>query len=351
MTLTQTAILTRQIIVFTVIGLVLLIGGLIGYNVWHAYYLANLPPVEEKPDLKFGTLPPIDFPKVSVSSSNFSYSLDTVTGGLPRIGQDEGFEKLIKVYFITRSFATLLSPDRSTNLARQFDITEQPQILSETQYQFSQNDKTLFVDLDNGNFSYTNESSPSAKESLSDNTSLVSGFKSILATLGMIKDDLAAGRDKVVLFKIFQNALIPTQIRSEAQAAQISLWPNSVDGKPVLTARSDESLVTAVVLGSSSQIDNYLSLDFTYHPIDASTFATYPLKDTALAFEDLKSGKGVVIIEPEKPQVSISSVSLGYYLPQNYSPYLQPIFIFEGPQFMAYVSAVPDQYQGQSKLE
>lgn len=350
MTLTQTAILTRQIIVVSAITLVLFIAGLIGYNIWHAYYLANLPPVEEKPDIKFGLLPPVDFPKASVSTSNFSYSLDTVTGGLPQTGE-AGFEKLIKVYFVTRTFATLLSPDRSANLAKQFGILQPPEILSETKYQFKDEDKTLYVNLDNGNFSYTNEASPSAKDSLDDDNNLISGFKSILTSLGIMKDDIASGQSKVTLLKIFQNTLIPTQIKSEAQAAQISLWQNTIDGKPVLTARSDESLINAIVLGRSAQIDNYLSLDFTYYPVDISTFATYPLKDTSLAFEDLKSGKGVVIIEPEKPQVSITSVSLAYYLPQDYNPYLQPIFVFEGPGFMAYVSAISDQYQGQSKLE
>ena len=134
---------------------------------WYAYYLSTLPPVEEKPDIKFGILPTPNFPSSSVSSSNYSYSLDTTTGSLPTLG-DNGFEKIIKVYFIIKPFATFLSPDRSQALAARFNIKTQPEILTETRYLFEENKKKLTVDLDNGNFTYIREATPSGDEKLED---------------------------------------------------------------------------------------------------------------------------------------------------------------------------------------
>lgn len=349
MTLTQTAIVVKQAIIVSAVTLVLGITSFVGYKIWYAYYLAHLPPVEEKPDTKFGLLPPLDFPKSSVSTSNFTYSLDTTTGGLPKIGIDAGFEKIIKVYFVTQTFATLLSPDRSNALAQKFNITSSADILSETKYQFKDNDKNLLVNLDNGNFSYTKQASISAKTSLDDDNKLVSDFEQNLFSLGVLKDNLKNGRTKIVLLKAEGDKLAPTQLRSEAMAAQISLWPATIDKKSIFTANFNKSLVNATVVGEANQLDNYLSLNFTYYPIDTSTFATYPLKTAEAAFGDLKQGKGVVVIEPSKPQVSITSVYLGYYLAENYSPYLQPIFIFEGPDFVAYVSAITDQFQSTAK--
>lgn len=343
MTLTQTAIVVKRSIILSIIALFLGISSFIGYKIWYAYYLAHLPPVEEKPDTRFGPLPQIDFPKGTVSTSNFTYSLDTTTGGLPKVGTDPGFEKIIKVYFITQTFATFLSPDRSAALAEKFAITSPPDRLSEIRFKFRENDKTLLIDLDNGNFSYTREASASGAVSFDDDNKLTSDFKQILANLGALKNDLANGRSKVTLLKTAGGELIPAQVKSEAQAAIISLWPASIDKKAVYSADFNKSLVSAVVLGGADQINNYLSLNFTYFPIELSTFATYPTKTTENAFEDLKTGKGVVVVAPDKPQVSISSVSLGYYLPQNYSPYLQPIFVFEGPNFVAYVSAISGQ--------
>lgn len=348
MTLSQTAILTKQIITISIIALILGTVSFIGYKIWYAYYLANLPPVEEKPDTKFGILPYPDFPVAGVSSSNFSYSVDTTTGGLPKVG-DGGFEKIIKVYFITKSFATLLSPEKSQFLAEKFKITTPPQILSETNYRFTDGTKTLDVDLDSGNFVYRNEATISAKESLDDDNKLVSDFEIILKNLGILKPDLEKARTKVMLLKREGDTLIPTTLRTESIAAQISLWQNPLENMAIFTPDFNKSPVNAEVFKSSDELENYLSLTFIYFPVDTSTFATYPIKTVEMAFDDLKSGKGVVVIEPLRPNVSITSVYLGYFLSENYTPYLLPIFVFEGPNFAAYVSAVTEQFQSQTR--
>jgi len=339
-TLTQTAILVKQIITISIIALVLGSVSFIGYKIWYAYYLAHLPPVEEKPDTRFGPLPALDFPQSSVSTSNFSYSLDTTTGGLPKVGSDPGFDKIVKVYFVVQTFATFLSPDRSQTLAEKFNITAVPEILSETKYKFIDQDKSLLVDLDSGNFSYTNEATTSEDIPLDSDDKLISDFKQILSQIGTKNDNLLQGMAKVNLLKTSGTKFAVTKERSEAQAAQISLWPAAIDNKLIYTASLDESLVRAIVWGKADKIDSYLSLDFIYYPIDTTTWATYSIKEAETAFDDLKKGKGVVVVESDKPQVSITSVSLGYYLSENYSPYLQPIYIFEGPNFVAYVPAI-----------
>lgn len=313
MTLTQTASLTKRIILLSSIALVLGIVGFIGYKIWYNWYISTLPPVEEQPDMKFGTLPPLEFPARSVSSSNFSYSLDTTTGGLPK------FEKIIKVYFIVKTYATFLSAQRSQDLAEKFSIKTPPQILNETNYVYKEGEETLEVNLDSGNFRFKNEATPSAM-ALDSDDNLAAEFKNVLSSLGVLKDQLKNGRTKVV-------------------DSQISIWPEDVNGKTIFTPEFNQSLISAKVSGSAGNLENYLILNYTFFPIDESTFATYPLKRAEEAFEDLKQGKGIVMIEPAKAQVSITSVYLGYYLPEGYTPYLQPIYVFEGPQFVAFTAA------------
>lgn len=330
MTLTQTAILTKQVVIFSAIALVLAITGFIGYSIWHAYYLAHLPVIEEKPDIKFGLLPKPNFPKSDVSSSNFSYSLDTITGGLPKIGVDAGFEKFVKVYFVTQSVTTLLSSDRSQALAEKFKFSSPPEILSEIKYKFKDSEKNLVVNLDTGNFSYTKEATLSAKSSLDDDNKLVSDFKQTLSFLEALKEDIQNGRSKV--------------IRSENQTAQISLWPSPIDKKSIFTANFNISPITAVVTGSADNLENYRTLNFTYYPIDSSTYATYPLKNPETAFEDFKLGKGIILEAPINPMISVTSASLGYYLSDDYKPYLLPIYVFEGPGFIGYADAIEEQF-------
>lgn len=345
MTLSQTAAITKQIITLSIIFLILGILSFIGYRVWYAYYLAHLPVKEPIPDTRFGVLPALEFPRIDVSSSNFTYSIDTTTGNLPKLGVDEGFDKIIKIYFITKAYATLLSSQKSQNLANKFNIQTEPQVLSDTNYLYRQDNKSLNVNLDSGNFIYIHEASPSAKETLDDDNKLVSDFQSQLISLGVYKDELKKGQTRVVLLQKNGTQFIPTTLRTEAEAVQISLWQEPVDKKPLLTSDYNKSLVSAVVTKSASNLIDYLALNFTFWPIDLTTFATYPTKSPDLALDDLKSGKGVVIITPPKPQVSITSVYLAYFLPDNYSLYLQPIYVFEGSNFVAYVSAVSSQFQ------
>ena len=340
MTLTQVAIFTKQIIAISAFTLILGTISFVGYKIWYVHYLANLPPVEEKPDIKFGNLPLPDFPQSDVSTSNFSYSIDTTTRRFPQTG----FNKLAKVYFVTKTFAGLLSAEKSQSLAEKFDILTNPQILSETHYQFTEGDKILNIDLDTGNFIYTKQATISARENLDNDNQLVLDFEKILNNLGIFQSDLTKGRTKVVLLKREGNSFTPTALRSEADAAQISLW-QTLDDKSIFTPQYDTSLISTTVYKSANNLQNYLSLKFTYYPIDTSTFATYPIKSADEALSDLKSGKGVVIIKPPKPNVSVISVYLGYFLSQNYSPYLQPIFVFEGPEFVAYVPAITEQFQ------
>lgn len=348
MTLTQTAILTRNFILIFSISLIMGIVSFIGYKVWYAYYLANLPPVEEKPDTRFGLLPDPDFPKVSVTSSNFSYSLDTSTGSLPQVGVDPGFEKITKVYFVTKPYASLLSSDKSAALAEKFAITDSAEIIDETLYLFKKDGRTLTVNLDSGNFKFSDEATKSAKEGLDDDNKLISDFKNTLQKLAVFRDEFNNGRTKIVMLKKEGGKLIPTQLRSEAVTAQISIWPDSIDKKSIFTPDFNKALINTTVVGGADSSDNYLSLEFTHWSIDTTTFATYPTKDAEVAFQDLQTGKGVVIIESARADVSITSVYLGYFLSENYSPYLQPIYIFEGPNFVAYVSAITDQWKNQT---
>ncbi len=349
MSLTQIAVLTKQVITISIIATFLAIGSFIGYKIWYAYYLAHLPPKEEKPDTKFGRLPPPNFPQASVSSSNFSYSIDTTTGGLPKVGVDKGFEKLIKVYFVVKTYASLLSPEKSQNLAEKFDLKVNPQIISETNYIFKDKDKTLNIDLDSGNFTYLNEATISATSTLDDETKLVTDFKAMLGNIGILKPDLNSGRTKIGLLRNDNGKFTPSDLKNEASGAQISLWPASLDNKPIVTAKFNTSYVNATVFKSASDIQTYLSLNFIYYQIDTSTFATYPLRPSEQAFEDLKSGNGIIVIEPPKANVSITSVYLGYFLSENYSPYLLPVYIFEGPNFAAYALAISPEFQSQTK--
>lgn len=344
MNLTQTAILTKRVIFFSSILLIAGIGSFISYKSWQAYTIAHLPPVEEKPDVKFGVLQYPDFPKTQISSSNYSYSIDTQTGALPKIGVDKGFDKLVKVYFIPKPYSSFLSADRSKALAQKFGIATDPQILDENTYIFQDQDKSLTISLDSGNFTYINQATPSAQVQLSDEAQFTDNFQNIISTLVGTKDQLTGGRSKILYYQGAGENLVQTNARQDADFVQISIWPKSIDNKQIYTPDYTKSLINALVYKSAERIEYFNSIDFVIWDIDTSTSATYPAKTVEEAYADLQSGKGAVVLQPEKAQVSITDVYPGFYMSKNYSSYLIPIYVFIGPGFAAYTPAVDNQY-------
>lgn len=323
MTLTQTAILTKRLLVISIIALVLIITGTAANNYYQAYQRSKIPPTEEQPDLKFGILPHPNLPPIAVASSDYGYSLDTVTGGLP-----ENLPKLIKVYFIPQLGTTLLASERAKIMAEGLGFTIGPENLSETERRFQDSEGgQLIMNLDSGNFKFTRKiATPSGQvTTIADQPKLVADLKQFLASKDLLKPQLVSGRSKVAF-------------------DTISMWQDDVDGLPTETSSYTTGLIRAVASKNLSDKQKYLSLDYNFWLIDQTNFATYPLKKAEVAFEELQAGLGTIVIKPTGSRVSITSVYLAYLLTEEYSPYLQPIYVFEGEGFVAYVSAIPDQY-------
>lgn len=327
MTLTQTALITKRAIVITAVTLFLIIGAKIGYQVWYANQLASLPKIADKPEEKFGTLPQLTYPDAQVSSSNFSYSLDTPTGSFPDI------PKLVNVYFIPQSGISLLAPERSIELAVKLGFGTKPQILSDSSYQFSDNaGGDLLIDLPTGNFHFqrvvaTNSAQPSGFSESSED--IIKNFKTFLRDKNLLTDPIQQGKINIV----FDN--LDT---TKSQTATISALPADFNKLPIINI-TPYGLVKTLINTNPDEQKRYLQMDYVVWLIDSTTFSSYPIKDPQKAFAQLQSGEGFVIIPPLKPQVSITDVHLAYYQSENYSPYLQPVYVFEGPHYQAIVQA------------
>lgn len=329
MTLTQAAVVTKK-------GIVILVGLIVlgftfkllydfGYQIYRHYY----PPAEDLPNMKFGKLPKISFP-ASKSTANFTYSLDTKTGGLPQS------PKLIKVYFIPQAGVSLLSPDRSKSLAARFGFISGPENVSPVQVRFK-DDKgaSMTIDLPTSNFSFDRLAEIDPKQdsgqAISSSDELVKDVQRFLENKQLLPDDLQDARSSV-----YYNA----GSQAESDRAEVTFWPKDIDQLPVVTSDFRYGLVKVTVYKALNEATHFPKIDYYYWPVDATTFATYSLKSPEQAFEQLKAGGGYFSLEPPSNQASITNVSLAYYESQDYSPYLQPVYVFAGSNFAAYVPAI-----------
>lgn len=339
MTLTEASAFTKKFLIVSAITLFVV---LTAWGAWHYYYnyiyLPNLPPKVEKPTLAFGPLPKIAFPESTVTSSNFSYSLDTETGALP-----ENTPKLFKVYSVAQLATDLLALDRAKNLAGSLSFNRTPQAISATQYKFidDKNGGELIVDLDNGNFKFKrNVASMSGEQNETvqdfiDESLQAQTFKGFLSSKNLLKDQLKNGRSIIS----YNN-----QIKKDSTLFTINLWQENIEDYPIVTPKFTEGLIRAVGTQIRNTDKKYILLDYTFWPIDLQNFATYPIIPANEAFDILKNGEGYVAIEPKTSSASITKVYLAYYLAEGYSNYLQPVYVFEGKEFAAMVPALKSEF-------
>lgn len=338
MTLTETAVFTKKTLVFGAIFSVVLIFAWAGYQYWYnQVYLPNRPVVEEIPEERFGPLPALFIKENAADSKIFNYRLDTSTGALP-----DKIPKLFKVYSVAQLATDLLALDRAKSLASLIGFSRGSQAVSATQYKFlDQNGGDLTINLDTGNFKMSRPVATGSadiieeRESFQNSEKIAADFKNYLSNKNLLKDDLKDGKLKVLY----------DRSKGDPDKALINLWQKDVDKIPMVTPTYDNALVRGMVTNFSDEPRRYIYLEYTYWPIDLTNSSTYPIKSPDEAFSRLQEGKALVprTIAKAGSFVSITSVYLAYFLSENYSPYLQPVYVFEGPEFIGYVQAVREE--------
>jgi len=346
MTLSDTARITKKVIVYVGVALIII------FALWGgiAYYMATRPIIEyiELPTKGFGILPKPVLPKTRMTASSVTYDLNTETGSLP-----EGLPVMMKIYFIPKQGVTYATPQRAKYIASNFSFPNGPRIVSPTIHKFT-DDKggELIYDLDSNNFRFKRPIATKSADfedqqtvTIEEETRLVNNFKKYLNDQGVLSASLDAG--KYATF--YNNAKV-----SEATEAAITLWQKDIIqgteeqpiAYPIVNPNFKEGLVRGVVTKFVSPQNKYLSVDFIYWSIDTARTETYPIKTVKDAYDQLQNGEGITVLPYSKSSVAIENVYLGYLLPKEYTPYLQPVYVFEGPGFAAYVPAItPDNFE------
>lgn len=341
MTLTETATLTKRGAVGLIIAILLIIVGWLGYRHYHYnyVYLPSLIAQKPKPNVEFGILPQPGFLETDISSSNYTYSIDTPTGSLPA-----NFPEMVKVFFIPKSSITLLAPDKAKDLAGIFGFKNGPEIKTSVEYSFDDGGEGRFlIDLETLNFKFKKDVATVSADPLNDpqdpilpdQTQIAQNFKRLLSDSGLLKKEFENGRTKVT----YEN-----DSPQNAQTAAVTLWQDDIEKLPIVTPTFSSALIKATVTKYQSPLMRYSTLEYVYWPVDTTKFATYPIKTAEKALDDLKSNNGVVVLAPKNPSVSIAEVYIAYLLPEEYTPYLQPVYVFVGPDFAGFVPAVKGEY-------
>lgn len=344
--LTKAAASSRNIIKFSVIGLVLFLVARMAFWAFVDYWKATHPPAPPPPTVGFGVLPPLKFPNTTQVATQ-EYVLETATGRFP------DFSDRAAVFFMPKSAPSLLDHEKALQLAANLDFVFPPTVIDDRTYRFTLTEplvSTLDLDIQdltmNLQTDFLNRPDLLLQSQSLTKFDAISAVKKYLTTAGTLTPDLATSSGEVSFLKSAGGEIVPASVASDANFIEVNLNRPPVIGKYRLyTSEGDKGVVRAIVAPLKGKTDNIVSLRNAYHPIDESFFHTYPLRPIREAWNALQNGEGYIAQGQLLEKAVIRDITLGYYEDLKGQMYLQPIYVFAGDNgFLAYIPALSPQY-------
>lgn len=342
-TLTETAYYTRRAINWGIIGIVVfftlrfLFGSAL--NTWRQLN----PPPPPPPTVAFGKLPALELPANRTDATDLKFTLETIEGK-PYLASNSA-----AVYFIPKPAPNLLALTRAKQFAGRLDFNNEPTTDNQSVFRFidSANPaRSLDFNIVTNNFdlsyNYGSDIGLFNEKNLPSAGQAVQEAKNFLQNFGLASPAFVAGEEKITYLALSGNNLLPTTSYSGANAIRVDLGRSNLEDLKLFPPDPQSELIYFIFSPSSDQTKKFLKISYKFWPVEIEQRATYPLKTADLAWEELKNNKGYIASPGQtNGQAVIRKMFLGYFYPENYQQFLQPIYVFEGdPNFLGFVPAI-----------
>lgn len=166
----------------------------------------------------------------------------------------------------------------------------------------------------------------------------ISVSQNFLSGMGLMPQDMDI--PQTALFSIKNYSIILASSLSNAQAVKVSFTQKPFNGLPIFYSMGQSPI--NFLVGQINGEPQVVEANFFYQtPSDVSS--TYPIKTAQQALNDLKKGKAFIAVT-KNSKVSLTNITLDYYMSQRSQDFLVPIFVFQGDGFLAYENAVMDEW-------
>lgn len=296
------------------------------------------------PTVAFGTLPQVNFPS-QTETIDLDYKLDTLTGSFP------SFSDRNKVFKMEQPKANLLALNLVTQKMEENNFSSKTIPVSGNIYKWTDNSpitRTILYDIFSSDFtltsSYLQDPNILSSKNLPDIPGSIEIAKEFLTNFEIFPSDLDPSKTKTNLFSIKNSTIVPASSVSNSQLIQVFFMQTDVEKTPIYYFTPNQSTMSLTISGGE-QFPQVVEANFSHQSV-LNESTTYPIKTAQQAFEDLKNGKGYIASYwGTKKDITIQSISLGYYKEVQRQQYLMPIVVFKGNDgFFAYVSAVKDEW-------
>ena len=350
MTLTEVSYFSRKLAPFGILLFVVMLILFYSFKLIFLFGELNTPKISTLSPI-FKELKPIEFVEAS-SSAGYSYIMDTVEGE-PVTATDAA-----KVFLIPETKFRFGYKEKISLIEKNlgFEGASLEYVLSpkKTEGIFQDEKRKLQVDITNFNFKYEQDiiNSPELFETngTADKESAENKAVDFLKSFDRYPDDLAKGRMNVI-FMQYDKESSKTAILEDNKGAnmvEVDFYRADIDQYPIVSPKyyNSQNYVTMVQIGDQG----YKVVGAQMHFFEKSEgqVGIYPIIDGKTAFDMLATGSGYIVSgkpTESQAQIAIKRMFMGYYDPDVYQQYLQPVYVFLGDNnFVAYVSAVTDEY-------
>lgn len=304
---------------------------------------ALFPPAIPPATVEYGNLPTIFFSEGI--KKDFTYTIDTLTGDLPV------FIDKVNVYKIEVQDPDILAVDKANSKVKSLGFDIGPEQLSETVYRWQSGDSlnknlVVSVKIPEFNLSSTFLTNPSilGAGSVPTEAEAIILAKNFINALALFPEDINEEKTLTKLLTINNGVIEDATSFSKTKLINVSFFQNDIDGLPIAYPQAGLSSMS-ITIGSGQRNSEVVDARFFYQKTSDES-ATYPIKSSEEAYEDLKAGNAFVIAHSGGDlDILIKDVYLAYYIEGRQQQFLTPVVVFEGDNgFYAYVSAVRDEW-------
>lgn len=301
------------------------------------------PPGAPPPTVAFGKLPEMDLSGGIKPPLAATYTIETISGDLPALPQST---KIFEVEPEKVQFGDL---ERAKKSADRAGFTGEPEQIAPSKVRFTdpQNpQRKLTIETSTGNLELESNWQNNLKiltEKIRNEQDALDKARDFFLAFGLSRNEYPDKNVKLIKYRVDAGKLVEVQAISQANLIKIVYKRSDLDKLPILPERENEDTIWALVSNR-----DVVAASLSNLRIQRFKFATYPLKGVTKAFEDLRTQKAAFIKQDfpanSKNNLIIRKVSLSYIESRNKQSFLQPVYLFTGDNFIAYVPAVSDAW-------
>lgn len=346
MTLTEISYYSRKMLPFLVLIVLIFFIFFYAIKLFFLYLQLNRPkslsinPIFNK----------ISQPKISGASSSagLNFTLDTIEG------EPITATETAKIYFLPASASRFGVREKAYLIAKAFsyDTTVvKHSLINDSNYVFNDEKQNLSIDITNFNFKYVYQFA--GDKNLFDNTRIPTKREieekatSFLKQINRYPEELAQGKSNIIylrydpLYKRLGVAARP----QDANVVEIDFYRPDIDGFSTVSPTYFNSQNSMIMVFHNDDF-KILKAQVQFFEKSEEQVGVYPVKSGAQAWADLKDGKGMIVSSlGGTKNVTITKMFYGYFDPDIYQEYLQPVYVFLGEgNFVGYVPAVTSDY-------